>query len=530
MIKGLNMATKEKTLKDELLEKHPDYLANITDWNFYDSAYNGGQSFIDLVLTKNERESDGNYNKRKKNSYYINFSREIIDIFNFYLTEKPVIRQFGPLGKNTQWMMFEDDCDLEGTNFDVFMNELSVMASTVGSVGVLVDKPRGDGEPIISKQDEINKDIYPYCAVYTRPNVFDWEWIRDPATGKRIYTYLKLCEENNDITKWYQDRWERWRFPLDSQGKELDPIIVDSGINPLGIIPFVWLENIKRTSKKDLGLSDIIEISKVSGSIVRDFSHADEVIEYAAFPMLLEPWEHDGSENPGSGGETSEVGVRAVKGFDAENPQSKPSWLEAEVLDPIDAVLKMIDKKVDYIFQMAHLSGVHSVEKSREARSGVALRMEFNQLWSVLSKKSNNMNEAELKIIWFWLIWQNETALYNNVDITRSKDFSVDDLSQSLYNLRESLKLVLSKVYNKAVQRQTVKMVLPDLSPEEVALVNKEIDSNDSMINLTQDLNTQDQRQRGLGQAEDIDKEEIGGPTNVVTREKEKRRRDRKEP
>lgn len=519
---------KEQTKKEELLAKHSDYLANIANWILYETAYTGGRQFVELALSRNERESDINFSKRKNNAYYVNFAREIIDIFNFYLTEKPVVRQFGPLGKNTQWMMFEDDCDMEGTNFDVFMNDLSILASAVGSVGILIDKPKGNGEPIVSKQDEIDQDIYPYCAVYTRPNVFDWTWERDPATGRRVYTYLKLCEENDDITQWYLDRWEKWRFPLDSHGRQLDPVMIDTGPNTIGVIPFVWLENVKHTSKKDIGLSDIIEIAKMSASIVRDFSHADEVIEYAAFPMLLEPAESEDSESPGSGGDTSTVGVRAVKTFDPENPQAKPTWMEAEVLEPIEAVIKMIDKKVDYIFQMAHLSGVHSVEKSREARSGIALRMEFNQLWSVLSKKSNNMTETELKIIWLWLMWQNETELYEGVKITRSQDYSVDDLSQSLYNLRESIKIVLSKAYNRAVQKQTVKMVLPDLNPEEIAVVNKEIDDNEDLIRLMQDLAIKDQRQQGLGQAEKIEKEEIDGADDVAVQQKEKRRRDRK--
>jgi len=498
----------EKSMRDELLERHPDYIENMKDWNFYGKSYEGGKAFIDLVIKQHTRESNENFQKRKGDAIYVNFSKEIIDIFNFYLTEKPVLRQLGKLDKDNLWSKFKDDCDLEGTDFNVYMNQIETLAAIHGSVGILVDKPKGKkDQPVLTRQDEINAGIYPYCSTYSRPNVWDWKYVRNRETGRRELVYLKLVEEDGDITRWYLDHWERWRFPIDEQGKELDPIKVDSGPNAIGTISFVWLENVDHTSKKDIGISDIVEISRVGASITRNFSHGEEVIEWAAFPIFLEPKEPD--DLSGSGGDQVEIGVQAVKEFDPENPQAKPSWLEAAVIDPITAVNQWIDKKIDLIFQMAHLSGVHSVEKSKEARSAVALRLQFNQLWSVLSKKAENLNETELKIIYYWLLWQNNQDLYPQVKVSRSKDFSVDDLSQSLYNLKESMKMVLSVKYNKLVQKQIVKTVMPDITPNEVEEIHKEIETNQDKISVVQDLGLKDSRQTGLG------KPEVGGPAEI---------------
>jgi len=497
----------EMSMKDELLLKHKDYIANIKAWNFCEASYEGGDRFVNLVIKQHTRESSDNFEKRKSDSIYVNFPKEIVDIFSFYLTEKPVLRRLGSLDKNNLWSIFKDDCDLEGTNFDVYMNTQGVLAAVYGSVGVLVDKPMGRKDTDIkTRQDEIQNKLYPYCANYTLPNIFDWDHVRDPATGRRVLVFLKLREDNDDITRWYPDHWERWRFPETEDGKELDPIKIASGVNRLGEIPFVWIPNLKHLSKKDIGLSDITEISKVAASIMRNFSHGEEVIEWAAFPMLLEPWEPDDSDTPGGGGKYSEAGPSAVKEFDPDNPQAKPEWLASEVLEPIQAVKDWIDKKIDLIFQMAHLEGVHAVEKSKEARSAVALRLEFNQLWSVLSKKAENLNEAELKIIWYWLKWQNETDLYDQIEISRSKDFSVDDLSQSLYNIKESMKMVVSRTFNKLSQKKIVKMVLPDTAPNDMEIIHNEIELNSEDIEIFQDLGKQDARQAGLG------KPEIEGP------------------
>jgi len=486
----------EKSMKDELLEKHEDYTASIKAWNFYEASYEGGDRFINLVIKQHTRESNENFQKRKEDAIYVNFPKEIVDIFSFYLTEKPVLRRLGSLDKNNLWSIFKDDCDLEGTNFDVYMNRVGTIAAVYGSVGVLVDKPIGNGVPIQTRNDEIENRIYPYCATYTRPNIFDWEYRRDPQTGRRMLVYLKLAEDGGDITRWYPNRWERWTFPKTEEGKELDPIMIDAGENRLGEIPFVWAENLKHLSKKDLGVADVTEISKVSASITRNFSHGEEVIEWAAFPMLLEPM------GPDDGDEASEAGPMAVKEFDPETPNAKPEWLESKVFEPIQAVKDWIDKKIDLIFQMAHLEGVHAVEKSKEARSAVALRLEFNQLWSVLSSKAENLNEAELKIIWYWLKWQQETDLYSGIEISRSKDFSVDDLSQSLYNLKESMKMVVSKTFNKLAQKKIVKMVMPDTAPNDLETIHQEIDTNSEDIEISQDLGKKDSRQAGLGKPE----------------------------
>jgi len=485
-----------KSMKDELLEKHLDYIANIKAWIFYEASYEGGDRFVNTVIKQHTRESQANFKKRKDDAIYVNFPKEIVDIFSFYLTEKPVLRRLGNLDNNNLWSIFADDCDLEGTNFDVYMNGIGTMAAVYGSVGVLVDKPMGNGVSIKTRQDEIENKVYPYCATYTLPNIFDWEHVRDPRTGRRVLVYLKLREDNGDITRWYPNSWDRWTFPETEEGKELDPVKIDEGENRLGEIPFVWAPNIKNISKKDIGISDVTEISKVAASIMRNFSHGEEVIEWAAFPMLLEPM------GPDDDGDDSEAGPMAVKEFDPENPDAKPEWLKSEVLEPIQAVKDWIDKKIDLIFQMAHLEGVHAVEKSKEARSAVALRLEFNQLWSVLSKKAENLNEAELKIIWYWLKWQNETDMYKEIEISRSKDFSVDDLSQSLYNLKESMKMVVSRTFNKLSQKKIVKMVLPDTAPKDLELIHQEIETNSEDIEILQDLGKKDSRQTGLGKAE----------------------------
>jgi len=456
--------------KDELKKKHKTYENHIEKWQFWEAAYDGGDDFIDEVIYQHPRESEDNWKKRKEDACVFNYATSIIDLFNFYLTEKAAIRELGRLADDPLWQMFYKDCDLYNTNFDVRMNELQKLSSVYGMVGVLVDKARGESNTV---QEAKELGIYPYLATYTPPNILDWEIERDPISNRPILTYLKLMEYDETYKLWYPTHWEHWDLPEDENGVESDePVKLGEMEHDLGEIPFLWMLNVKSSRDPYFGVSDIKEIARITASIARNISYGEEVIKFAGFPIFVVPMEMEGGpSNPNT------VGVRAVQEFDPENPQAKPDWLESKVKEPIQAIMDWIDKKVDEIFQTAHLSGIHATEKSREARSGVALRYEFQQLGSVLCKKNDNLSEAELGILRLWLKWQKQDNWFQSITVRRPKEFSLDDLSQSLDNLRKASKEVYSKHFKKLAQQKMVEDALPDISDDDLEKVVQEIDT-----------------------------------------------------
>lgn len=455
--------------KDELKETHKTYDNNIKKWKFWEAAYDGGEDFINEVIYQHPRESENNWKQRKDDACVFNYATGIIDLFNFYLTEKSAIRELGKLNDDSLWQMFYKDCDLYNTNFDVRMNELQKLSSVYGMVGVLVDKA-------ISKTATVQQakelGIYPYLATYTPPNILDWTIERNPVNNRPVLTYLKLMEYDETYKLWYPTHWEHWKIPKNEDGSEDEPQKIGEEDHPMDEIPFLWMLNVKSSKDPYFGVSDIKEIARITASIARNISYGEEVIKFAGFPIFRVPMELEGGpSNPNT------VGVRAVQEFDPENPQAKPDWLESEVREPIDAIITWIDKKVDEIFQTAHLSGIHATESSREARSGVALRYEFQQLGSVLCKKNDNLSEAELGILRLWLKWQNQESLFSNINVRRPKEFSLDDLSQSLDNLRKASKEVYSKHFKKLAQKKMVQDALPDIADDDFEKVITEIDT-----------------------------------------------------
>ena len=125
---------------EELLKTHDIYNTMINDWRFWGLAYSGGTNFINYALQRHMRETPKNWRDRQKEGICFNYSSIIIDLFNFYLTEKPATRELGPLVDDTLWKMFFRDADLYGTNFDVYLNESQKLAAIYGAVGILIDK------------------------------------------------------------------------------------------------------------------------------------------------------------------------------------------------------------------------------------------------------------------------------------------------------------------------------------------------------------------------------------------------------
>jgi len=129
-------------MKKELEETNATYAKNVDDWEYYGLSYRGGKAFVEDALgDQNSRESRSNWQERIDSGYSFNYCAAIIDLFNFYLTEKPAVRELKPLEKDPQWQMFLNDSNLSGVNFDEWIIEGQKLASAYGSIGILVDKP-----------------------------------------------------------------------------------------------------------------------------------------------------------------------------------------------------------------------------------------------------------------------------------------------------------------------------------------------------------------------------------------------------
>jgi hypothetical protein len=422
-------------------------------------------------LLRNERESLENFEARLSEGEVFNYCATIVDLFCRFMSQQQIHSDVLLLANNELWQMFWKDVDLFGTDYEVFWLNAEKLASVYGFVGILVDKPMGvDTDLMLTRADEIHNMAYPYCSLFIPENVHDWKFIRNKRTARPELIYLKLKEDDGYLV-WTIDEWERWEL---KEGYQNEYELTEAGINPLGEIPFIWHTNYNNLQKPQFGISDIKGIAPIQAAITRDLSNGNEIIKYAAFPMMRKPQLSTISQ-PAEGDDVT--GVTAILEFDPEFPNSKPDWLEAKVLEPINAILLWLERKVQEIYRNAQLSNVHGQASTSEAKSGVALRYEYQQLSASLTAKGKCLDESEQKMVHFWLKWQGISEVFKDIIIKRLPSFGLDDLSIQLDHCIMATSVVQVDSFKKALRKKVARLVLPDENEELIATIDDEIDA-----------------------------------------------------
>lgn len=441
----------------------------IKEWTYFGKAFRAGQEFIQHVLKQHDRESTDNFNTRLDEAFNFAYCQNIVTIYNFFLTEKKPIRQVDDeILNRDDWQEFQKNCDLYGTDFDVFLNDTQKLSGAYGTAGVLVDMPPG--------KHAKGADIYPYLSSYTPNNILDWEFERDFKTRRPVLTYLKLQEGDRTYLIWTPEYWQRYQ--LDDYGSKIE--LFDYGVNRIGIVPFVFLPNVRDSRYFYLGVSDICDAAYINAAVTRTLSMGNEVMKMAGFPMLLYPMQTESqyvTDNGPEDGDEVIVGEDAVLPFDPDAANGKPAWLESPVNASTEAILSWLDRITEEMYRAANLAGLHQNRDKAQTKSTTYLRYQFQQTNAVLSKKAESMNEAERMIYRYWAKWMDIDDIDNKISVTRSEEFNIDALQIEIENMVTAMDNVMSDHFKTKIQCRLAKAVYPDLTEQSLNTMIGEIEN-----------------------------------------------------
>lgn len=469
------------TTVEELLATNNLYKSNQAEWHFLMALYEGIREVIKLGLIKrHEREPMSSYRDRVEKLFGLGYSKSISEIFHFFLFKKEPQQTLGPLHDDVLWQLFVNDSDLFGNDYNAVIMDIAQYSVVLGHMGILVDKA---STQFANRAEQIDKKVYPYIAKYFPSNILDWQIDRDDY-NRPYLSYIKLLDDNGQYRLWYPNTWEIYELPKDKNGKpdstnlSAEAVLISSGVNPLGLIPFIWHYNLK-SKKQGIGVSDIHEVSRIDLSIIRNLSQIEQIIDFAAFPMMRKPMRDAKPTEINAPQQDDEVGVESILEFDPENPDSKPDWLQSEVKEPIEAIIDVITRKVSEIYRASNIGGMAATEPTRNAQSGVAKRTDFQLLNSKLVSKAINLETAENKILEYWLRWENMWEQYSGkVSIARERTYDIEELAVELANSLTAKTLVISTTFDSMVQKQAARQVLPSATEKELAAIDEEIDTN----------------------------------------------------
>jgi len=525
---------------EELRRTNTKYQDRASSWKLFLSIYKGVDSLLkNGYIPKHEREPQSAYERRIKELYSFGYSKSVVKILTFHLFNKPPIgRQLKALESNKIWEMFFRDSNLQGDHYDLVLRHISLYASILGHMGVLVDKGQGFYQ---TKKEQKDAKIYPYIASYQPPAILDWEWGIN-ENKRPVLKMVKLLDDDGTYRIWTEQEWGTFIIEKSTTnaGSNTNPNIgvpvvningpgperkvsigmgmeqvkpVASGINPLKEVPFFWFYNLK-TEDNFIGESDIEDIARTDLSVIKNTSQIEEIINFAAFPMMLKPRLPADPSKSQQSVQEDEVSVQIIQEYDPEYPESKPEWMKPEVESAVRAILDTISKKVQEIYRAANIGGITSTEVSTQAKSGVALKTEFQMLNSNLVSKAINLEKAENKILEFFLKWEMLwDELKNEVHFGRSKNFDVQEISVDLANALTAKTVVMSDTFNALLQKQTARQVLPSMSEDEQMVIDKEIEQSiqkKSEVTVTEQMDQEDPEtqaimDKGMGAEQEIE-------------------------
>ena len=395
------------------------YTRNRDRWQFLYESYVGGEEYRRAAhLTRYNLETQGEYNARLNNTPLDNHCMSVIQTYISFLFREEPEREFYTWAGQKDVEDFLKDCDMENRDFDSFMKQVAIWSSVFGHCWVIVTKPNTGA---VSLGQEIDMGIRPYVNLLTPLVVSDWKWTRN-ANGKYELSYFKYVEEVVDtitvVKEWTRDTIKTWI--MDDRKKEA---YMDSEeINMLGIIPAVLVYN-QRSVVKDLGVSDIGDISDLQRMIYNLTSENEQSIRMDGHPSLVVP-------------PTAQLGSGAgaiIQLQEGSDPGLNPYYLEHGG-NGVSSIHSSMDKLVEAIDRISFTGGVRAT--ATRVMSGVAMETEFQLLNAKLSEKADQMQLAEENIWRLFAIYQGRVW---EGEITYPDSFNIRD------NHREFQELATAK-------------------------------------------------------------------------------------
>ncbi len=436
---------------DQLQQTHSGYREHAEQSNFHYRSYIGGELYKKgEYLTRYIGEENGpgdQYTKRLHSTPLDNQVATTIDIYRSMLFKNVPQRTLGLLNNNPlvdDWMK---DTDQEGQSMNSFMKTANDLAMVMGNVWILVDKPSYAVETAAQEQE---MGIRAYTVMYSPTNVLDYVYERNVA-GKKVLEYIKVVESNNNfqtkITCWYADTVCKYTIGKDDLGNLTEITEFNEYVNPLGYVPFVCHAPLK-SPEMGMGYSLVADVANAQKYVYNLYSELEQTIRISSHPTLVKTPSADATAGAG--------GIVTIQ--EDMDPNLKPYVLQSSPAT-VTGILSTIQEVSESVKRMTHTS---SFQATKEAKSGVALKVEQNLLSARLSDISDTIRETEIKLWNMWADWQ-ALALPEDFEILYSDMFDVTDETVELdFLLKARASGVQSAAFQHEIDKKIVQLVVED--------------------------------------------------------------------
>lgn len=418
-----------------------------TSDQFLQDAYTGKGGFADgSYLVQHPRESLEKYQRRQQLAVYPNFCRKIVDVYMGFLWKQTPNRE----SSDDLYSQFSENADGAGTKLNTLLFTYQRLAMIVGTVFVIVDKPKAQGT---TKAEQ----ALPYLALRMKNQLVAEE--KDAAGD---WTSVTFSEMDNGEQVYRTYTRTGWTLSRKQDGTDL----IDQGEYNLNRVPVVRYHIAKPLNPTDTTSDSFFyDLAGLNWVIYNLDSEQRELFRAQTFAILALP-----VQDTAEAEKLKDMTIGAENGL-TYNPAGggKPGFI-APPPDPVELYEKKIDATKDDMYSIANLEFVGGVQQS-----GVATAFHFQQTNSSLTGMAEMGEMGENQIADLVYAWQNREFAGN---IAYANDFNLTDLAAAISNAMDAVNLGMGAEFDKALKKRLAKQMLGnDIAPSTMMAIDKEIDA-----------------------------------------------------
>jgi hypothetical protein len=450
-------------------------------WDFYLSAYEGGEEFAKPSnISIHPRENEDDYNERVKRLHNMNYCELLVSFFTNFIFNESIERSGGT--NQDFFDTFTKDVNRKGEKIDSFMRQVSDDMQIFGMSYVLVDAPQVS-EGIVTKGQEDEQGIRPYWVLVKPLEILDW--VTDHF-DKFLYVKRVQCmdamvggerKKLEVYTEFYEDEVVISRVDVT---KSMNPELLDvvTMPNTLGEVPLRVARYKRGKIDPFVGISFLRDFAGNNREILNLTSLLQEFLYRQAFNILAK--ESDGLDDENS----PELDIGANNLLTHPKGTKAPSYISPPV-DPaqfIQAERSRIKAEMLAIASQDIVSEMANGEKS----SGFSQAQSFYKTVPFISTRADTLEELENSLMVLTMkriskTWDGKIRYKDRYELTNLTD-ALTQLQILIRDFQMPSETFVKEALKRAVFEYDSK--LPD---DKKAMISKEVEG----FNFKQWMETQ---------------------------------------
>lgn len=467
--------------------------------------YTAAPSYLD----KFARESDEKFKSRATVVSYRNYVGPFVELIVGFVNKYKMTRteEGEPL---IEWL---DDADGNGTTWDTLLSEtIRPTAARLGYCPVQFDMPdtlatAETEEMSLAQREELRTDVKPRAIPLFPINLLDWEcddrgafvWakIRTDHDVRTSAMYESIREERYSI--WYRDRVEKYVIRKGTNVSEAveGPETVN---HTWGAVPIVVFRGEPTPGERVRGRSIVSDAAVEARTHFNVSSEKRDHERGQVFAILGIP----------VSSVKDDIGTLLVGNHNAVKIPMAANMPLHYVAPPGSVAAALETSLAASVKEMYRISRIEYDAPTRADTSGVARAYQFEQTNSRLRALAGGWARSEQEALRLVAKALGDSTS-EKMTVTPPSDFSVDDLATDLANVAAVLEQPIGDTARGEILKRTVDKVAPNMTQEQRAAVDSEID--DELLQAEQDEALQKEAaQAALDQSQNPDNGQDGDP------------------